>query len=1059
MRKAVTRIWGILLACAMLLTLCTVKAFAEPTDETQSGTKMIYVSAQAGSDDSGDGTQGTPYATLAKAVAQASAGDTIQIMTDLVLPDTIVLTKDLTMEGQDNVTLSAENGQKKLIELSSDVNVTLRNLQFDGSNQDNSQAGGLYGGAIGADSNSTEVFVQNVGLTIEGCKFTGFEAYTGGAIGFRYASNVTLTVNNTEFTDNKAQVSGGAIGFVNCKSVDSTIENSVFRGNSGKSYGGAVASDDSYDGIETFSFTGCQFENNKIVGTGKTLGGGAIGISDGEGIDRKVHLLNCNFTNNMAEGTSGGAVFVNATNVLSVEGCDFTENSSSSHGGAMHIACGSENTQVTFTGNTFDSNVAGGQGGALNLGSGGLNVTIDKALFQSNTTDIHAGNAIAFFASGNAATRSTIYSTDGAAFYDNGSAEDGIDRDTIYVQSSSGADDSLKITDYMLDGTRLNWKYLTQNEDSESVLTPADRDDYALVEGEGWNSNIELYLDADTPAPILSRDEYSNVFINNHANYGGAICNYASLTIGKPGRDVVVNKSWTTAEGTALPEEEQPQAITVNLIRQADEARIESAEITAEDGWTATFCDFPANVEFSVTEDSLFGYKNTISNSDENTVSIQNSLAGEVQVTPADITVYTGGEGYTGVVDEEGKLVTNQNNGLPEAGFYIELPQELDEQLKQELNVGKDTVLDLSKYLSFTNGSKTWTLELYDGEQTSVIDGKYIYRLVAAADQDPVRMQFIDEQKHVEISDQFDLSNTLYSKYDMEIYPGTVEQETVRAVLRVNGKEVKYPIEANTGKLTIRGVTQKGETTKVVAAVDKAVSHLTAVLPAGTTYTINDSTVQVVDGTPALLVDEIVSPDNTQSGKDFRTLLTNKAVETAAKDFRNVASEARYLDLVDAANGNTWIKADKPVTVYWPYPAGTNADTQFRLVHFVGMNREMTADEAASNIETATVETIAVKTDAYGISFTTDSFSPFVLMWDNTQTTTVTEQKPDEHPDIAEAKENGTWGQPTPTPAPAAAAVIPQTSDDMPLGLLVGLAVVAVVAIVVLVVLRRRRKH
>lgn len=61
----------------------------------------------------------------------------------------------------------------------------------------------------------------------------------------------------------------------------------------------------------------------------------------------------------------------------------------------------------------------------------------------------------------------------------------------------------------------------------------------------------------------------------------------------------------------------------------------------------------------------------------------------------------------------------------------------------------------------------------------------------------------------------------------------------------------------------------------------------------------------------------------------------------------------------------------------------------------------------------------------------------------------------DDHPDIAEAIANGTWGQPTPTPAPA---VIPQTSDDMPLGMLIGVAAVAAAALVVLTVLRRRRR-
>ena len=60
----------------------------------------------------------------------------------------------------------------------------------------------------------------------------------------------------------------------------------------------------------------------------------------------------------------------------------------------------------------------------------------------------------------------------------------------------------------------------------------------------------------------------------------------------------------------------------------------------------------------------------------------------------------------------------------------------------------------------------------------------------------------------------------------------------------------------------------------------------------------------------------------------------------------------------------------------------------------------------------------------------------------------------DEHPDIAEGIENGTWGG-TPTPKPV--STLPQTSDALPLTALVVVLVVAAAAIVVLVVLRVRK--
>lgn len=59
----------------------------------------------------------------------------------------------------------------------------------------------------------------------------------------------------------------------------------------------------------------------------------------------------------------------------------------------------------------------------------------------------------------------------------------------------------------------------------------------------------------------------------------------------------------------------------------------------------------------------------------------------------------------------------------------------------------------------------------------------------------------------------------------------------------------------------------------------------------------------------------------------------------------------------------------------------------------------------------------------------------------------------DEHPDIAEGIENGTWGG-TPTPKPV--STLPQTSDAFPLMGLVVILIVAAVAMVALIVARKR---
>lgn len=363
-----------------------------------------------------------------------------------------------------------------------------------------------------------------------------------------------------------------------------------------------------------------------------------------------------------------------------------------------------------------------------------------------------------------------------------------------------------------------------------------------------------------------------------------------------------------------------------------------------------------------------------------------------VELTPADITIYMGGDGYGGVVDENGDIHESLENGLPNAGFYVTLPEDLSSELKAALDVDEDEALDLSPYLTFRSGTKTWTLEPYDGEATSTVTGadgiqRYIYRLVAGAGQESVRMQFTDTEGNVQVSDSFKLTDALYSEYDMSIYPGAVDQTTVYAEINTakvtedGGDPGKisyttYAASAASGTLTIRGVTQEGDTTEVKPEVTEAVEEITAVLPTDTTYTINDSGVQVVSGTPSLLVDSIVHSEESDQ------LLTEKALSTLhleASD--NLRYDFRYLDLVDASNGNTWIKADNDVTVYWPYPSGTSQSTTFYLVHFDGLDREMTVADIADRIDACNAVEVEVTNTGYGISFTTSSFSPFVLIW------------------------------------------------------------------------------
>lgn len=418
-----------------------------------------------------------------------------------------------------------------------------------------------------------------------------------------------------------------------------------------------------------------------------------------------------------------------------------------------------------------------------------------------------------------------------------------------------------------------------------------------------------------------------------------------------------------------------------------------------------------------------------------------------VSVAPADITTYIGGEkSYAGVVDISGGLVTNAKNGFPEPGFYVTLPEDLERELKEAVGAAPDAALNLSDYLSFTDGTRVWTLELYGADSYSTAYGKYLYRLRAAEGQTPVRMQFTDAGGVTQTSDNFLLSDALYSRYEMAIYPGAVQDGTVMAVIDT-GKVAdpgrlsytEYAADTAAGTLIVRGVTQQGGTTAVqTAEPSAAVAAVTAVVPEGTKYYVNDSNVQVVNGSPALLADGIVQTQNSE------TLLKNKALSALAMSASDkLRFEFRYLDLVDASNGNTWLRADSAVTVYWPYPAGTDRNTEFRLVHFDGLDRDMTVADLADRISGSTAKEVSVEKTEYGIRFATDSFSPFALVWEQAAPS----------PETPQAPSSGTTETPS---APPPAGGTPQTGDSFaPVSLAALMAASAAAA----VVLRRRSRR
>ena len=371
---------------------------------------------------------------------------------------------------------------------------------------------------------------------------------------------------------------------------------------------------------------------------------------------------------------------------------------------------------------------------------------------------------------------------------------------------------------------------------------------------------------------------------------------------------------------------------------------------------------------------------------------------GSVIIEPADITIYTGGDGYKSVVDGVGSEIGDPEQGLPTPGYLITLPEEIDDEYFD----GKDEASDLSNRVQFvydgngdgeykdTGADRVWKLEMYSqGEdatsQTSDEVARYVYRMDAdELSKEPVRLQFTQGDQFM-TSDEFEISVAeLYQEFNMTIYPGELDRGNIKAqILDTEGNVAEtLGVEVGDATLTIRGTTENEVINAVgteTSDVTKNDHHITAVASdADTSYVINESNVSVAPDQVSLLSDELVTTEPLQE-----YIVENDIADSTAN------YQYRYLDLVDTTNGNAWVTADKLVDIYWKLPDGASADDEFQIVHFQGLDREyddvdtkLDQNEPVVYSENNGLLSIEKIDGVDYLKFSTRTFSPFVLVWD-----------------------------------------------------------------------------
>ena len=441
-----------------------------------------------------------------------------------------------------------------------------------------------------------------------------------------------------------------------------------------------------------------------------------------------------------------------------------------------------------------------------------------------------------------------------------------------------------------------------------------------------------------------------------------------------------------------------------------------------------------------------------------------------VKIAPMNLTVYVGGDGYQGVIGEDGKFAAND---LPEIGFYLTLPDDINTMLG---GTDKNPV-DLSDKLRLTidddNGTmRSWSLELYSDESKSHVmeNGRrvYVYKLRQIDDGEETvpRVQFTRADGSVMTESKFQaLLTDQFRNYKISVYQGLLDEQIYKATFTTaDGQTFTRPIKLGTGTLKVRGnndTTYRAIENNTIPSVNPQEKDIMLVSTAqtDTQYYINNSGISASSDGVKLMVDH--SLDDA-----LLSAYINRTSNTEGK----YSYQFRYLDLVDTSNGNTYVTmgAGQKMNLYWPVPSDAKSNSEFHIIHFKGIDRDSDVDVnelLTTRIpEELTCETVTIGGQKF-VKFAVDSFSPFALLYEK-DTSTPTQPSGGEAPN-----QPGTPDTPVTPNQPGSPDVpndsgtpddVPKTGDIMNLGLwisLMGLSLAGLFISLVVVKKRTRRNR
>ena len=314
----------------------------------------VWYIATTGSDETGDGSDQNPYATIQKGVDNAVDMDTVFVSNGIYEGGIIISSKVISLIGE-------SREATKINQPISSPQITVTNCESDTTRIKNFLI------ESGSSNNGGGIFSSGSTIEVKNVDFSNNSSPNNGAAINSVES--TVKVQNSTFNLNASNSLGGAI-FVDPLTT-CEIYNSSFTNNEAW-HGGAIAT----IGGGKLIVKGCSISNNNAAGYNSNVNNNYPTFGGGGGIYQEwsdnLEIYDTEIINNTAENGAGGGIAIYLSNDIIIDNVILDNNSSS---GTNHPSGGGgiafyRVDNILFENSTISNNISNdNSGGGIFLGS------------------------------------------------------------------------------------------------------------------------------------------------------------------------------------------------------------------------------------------------------------------------------------------------------------------------------------------------------------------------------------------------------------------------------------------------------------------------------------------------------------------------------------------------------------------------------------------------------------------------------------------------------------------------------------------------------------------